>query len=569
MVTWGVPKACMNQDRETSSINLTELSEQQQLGSPSAPRLRKFRLLQLLAIAAALIWVIAGLLVSNHLIQKELSADLLASQTQLDNEVRFRERIFEQNLHQAEQLSRTLALNQSYIALAKAAKAILPDLDNLDRPQRVTAISKLPNVDSINTSFRQLVSQIDAYQIFMQDARGYCIASGRSGEDDDCMGLRYDTREYFREAEATGHGRQFAIGRLHTIPSFFFSTAIREGDEFLGVIIVRLLTSDVTDFINLNLALTLVTAEDGVVIASSEPSFIFHHVGPDWSPVPALEEFREIYSEEQIRTIPVQEIKNSRLDSSLWLWQERCHLVGQGNVPESDFQVLLFRDVEHILAGATRLWELSISILLVGLLLILLIERSMNFSQQRKAHVEALSEANKKLADVSGKLYELTITDSLTGVSSRRYFNQRLEDEVKRQQRQPHTGISLLVLDIDKFKKINDRYGHPAGDEAIRTMADICAHSVRSFDVVGRLGGEEFGVILFDLTPEQSTEIAERILRKCRETEIRFQEHRFKQTCSIGLARLKEGQSADQLLSEADKALYQAKHQGRNCYVCA
>lgn len=570
----------MKQERDTSAIRLTEFDEPEDLDLHSPPKVRGTRRLQMVTFVVALLWTLVGVLCSHQLIQDLLHKALVESQQQLNNEVQFRVRVLQQKLYQAEQLSLALSLNQSYVELARAASNSGVDLNSLMPQERVDFILQLPGVQEVNQSFKQLVSRVDAYQVFLQDAHGYCIASGRSGEEDDCIGSAYNTREYFNEAEKDGHGRQFAVGRLHTVPSFFFSSAINDGDEFLGVIILRLLTGQVADFVQPDKTLTLVTGNDGVIIASSDPALVFHHLGEPWAPLPTLESYRKIYKRADIQSLEITPLPETRKGLSLWLWKERCHLVAHDEVVEGDFQIFLFKDVEHIIADAQNHWILSIAILLAGLLAILLIERSINYSLQRKAHLKALTEANRNLAAVTRELYELTITDSLTGVSSRRYFNQKLEKEAERQQRnfQMNTDetsvneasenrrLSLLSIDIDHFKQVNDNYGHPAGDEAIRVLADICVQSVRPQDTVGRMGGEEFAILLCEVTAEQSRDIAERILNKCRNTDIRFQEHCFRQSCSIGIASLKPGQSAGQLLSEADKALYKAKNEGRDRY---
>ncbi|HRH76711.1 MAG TPA: GGDEF domain-containing protein, partial [Cellvibrionaceae bacterium] len=120
-------------------------------------------------------------------------------------------------------------------------------------------------------------------------------------------------------------------------------------------------------------------------------------------------------------------------------------------------------------------------------------------------------------------------------------------------------------IDIDFFKTINDTYGHPAGDKAICTLASICKSALRPYDVLGRVGGEEFAVLLIDTNAQQAEEIAERIRTLCLNTAIHHEQQIFNQSCSIGVALYQFGDSAEQLLSQADRALYRAKHAGRNC----
>ncbi len=564
----------MSQEREPRS-SLRELLSSGNFAASNAPRLRRFRLLQWIALATAAVWIIAALTISHQLIHQQLHAELEARLIKLNKEIQFSLRVFDQNLHQAEQLSTTLSFEQSTIALLSTYKNKPIDLNTLNLEARHNALMRYPGVKDASTLFKHILSEVDATQVYLMDPLGYCIASGQQGQPGDGIGGRYHTRKYYQDALMKGRGRQFAIGKQYTVPSFFFSTAIKDGEELLGIVVLRLLTGEVVDFINPSMDLTLITSANGVVLASSEPELNFKHVGRRLSHPPPLMDYRRIFKREKMDTVPFKETSYHH-GLSLWNWGGERHLMARGLVEQGDYQVFLFDNVESILDSSQKRWALSLAILLTGLLINLLIERSINFSQLRKAHLKALFDANKDLSNLSAELYQLTVTDTLTGASSRRYFSQKLEDAVQREHRQspamPRSseafkGLSLLLLDIDRFKLINDSYGHPAGDVAIRTMAKICQEQVRPYDTVGRMGGEEFAILLSDVTMKQTKEIAARILRVCESTEIRYEEHCFTQTCSIGVARLRREHNTDSLLSQADKALYAAKEQGRNRFV--
>ncbi|HXH03987.1 MAG TPA: diguanylate cyclase [Candidatus Competibacteraceae bacterium] len=166
------------------------------------------------------------------------------------------------------------------------------------------------------------------------------------------------------------------------------------------------------------------------------------------------------------------------------------------------------------------------------------------------------------------ELRQRALYDSLTGACNRRYFLEQSAQELKRAQRY-RRPLSLLMLDIDHFKRINDSHGHAVGDEALRRFSAICRETLRVQDVFGRLGGEEFAILLPETNGVQAVELAERL----RQTLAR-QEHpmpdgtllRF--TVSIGATLLTtEDRGVDMLLSRADCALYRAKQGGRNRVV--
>ncbi len=164
-------------------------------------------------------------------------------------------------------------------------------------------------------------------------------------------------------------------------------------------------------------------------------------------------------------------------------------------------------------------------------------------------------------------LRETSIRDSLTGLYNRREFDRRLLDELKRCGRYRHS-LSLLMLDLDHFKAINDGYGHPVGDKVLREVAGIVKHEVRDSDeVVARYGGEEFVVILPETDKLGAGVLAQRIRAAVAAYGFSADDTRsFDVTVSIGLAGFpSDADSSEKLIAAADRALYGAKRTGRNC----
>lgn len=166
------------------------------------------------------------------------------------------------------------------------------------------------------------------------------------------------------------------------------------------------------------------------------------------------------------------------------------------------------------------------------------------------------------------KLYEhvqtLAITDGLTGVYVRRHLIERLEGEIDRCRRF-NLKLSFLMIDVDYFKTFNDRYGHLVGDVVLKQVADCIRKSVREVDLVGRYGGEEFGVLLIETDEPGSFFVAERIRRAVSEKTFLAYDEELKVTVSIGCCTYTQSiNEVGLLVDAADSALYQAKGQGRN-----
>ena len=163
------------------------------------------------------------------------------------------------------------------------------------------------------------------------------------------------------------------------------------------------------------------------------------------------------------------------------------------------------------------------------------------------------------------KALDLASHDPLTGLYNRRAFDESLEREFERHHRY-NTDLSLVMLDLDHFKSVNDRFGHKAGDEVLETVAGIIKAAVRSTDLAARLGGEEFGVILPNTKQNESLRLARRIQDRLRQTTLRFGDVNLRQTVSQGVAGTETGaiKEPDDLIKMADQAMYQAKREGRN-----
>lgn len=174
---------------------------------------------------------------------------------------------------------------------------------------------------------------------------------------------------------------------------------------------------------------------------------------------------------------------------------------------------------------------------------------------------------NKELERLNGQLYELATTDGMTHLFNRRHFLESSENEFIRQQRKQSQSI-MLMMDIDHFKKVNDTFGHAAGDEAIKLVADILKKSLRQYDIVGRIGGEEYAMMLVDCDIDLAAKIGLRLCQEIEGKDIHHDGDVINITISIGLSRLGDDDTnVEQSLARADKALYDAKQGGRNQVV--
>jgi diguanylate cyclase (GGDEF)-like protein len=163
-------------------------------------------------------------------------------------------------------------------------------------------------------------------------------------------------------------------------------------------------------------------------------------------------------------------------------------------------------------------------------------------------------------------LLSSALRDPLTKLFNKRYLMDRLDSELKFAHRH-ETAVSILMLDLDHFKRINDSYGHLAGDAVLVHLAGVLTRAVRNEDVVARFGGEEIVIILRSISLELAMTLGERLRRTVESQTVKHGDRSIEATVSIGVAGFPStrAESVEQLIEAADKALYRAKHAGRNC----
>lgn len=167
---------------------------------------------------------------------------------------------------------------------------------------------------------------------------------------------------------------------------------------------------------------------------------------------------------------------------------------------------------------------------------------------------------------LQGELHRLATSDVLTGASNRRHF---FEQAAAHFAEACSTGwpLSFLLFDIDDFKQVNDAHGHQMGDRVLQRVAHCGAYVLRRNDLFGRIGGEEFAAVFPDCDTAQAQKIAGRLQREVQRLRFHDEAGRFGVTISQGITSRRDGDSLDDLYGRADAAMYQAKHQGKNCIV--
>ncbi len=178
-----------------------------------------------------------------------------------------------------------------------------------------------------------------------------------------------------------------------------------------------------------------------------------------------------------------------------------------------------------------------------------------------------LQQTVKLLEQANTQLEALSLEDELTGIANRRSFERALMEEWNRAKRHEHS-LALILLDLDHFKELNDRRGHPAGDDCLRRVGAFLSEAIRrSGEVVARYGGEEFAILLPGTDGGGAIRVADALRQGIEDLGVPYGTGHRRVTASCGVAALIPGSelTAESLVASADRALYAAKHSGRNC----
>jgi len=188
-------------------------------------------------------------------------------------------------------------------------------------------------------------------------------------------------------------------------------------------------------------------------------------------------------------------------------------------------------------------------------------------TQRMRARIATLERESRALHHSLKEGQKLAMLDALTGIPNRAAYDERIEQEFKRWKRFGKP-VSILAWDVDRFKSVNDAYGHRAGDKVLRIVGQQLVRHVRDTDFVARYGGEEFVMLLVGTPLEEARVVADKIREEIAGLGFHFHDQRVQVTASCGLTGFRERDTTDSAFSRADKALYAAKKAGRNgCVV--
>lgn len=461
---------------------------------------------------------------------------------------------------QAQSVATILANDPGVVAaLQKLGPRVLPS----DLPLEASRARWAADADLavLSDRFQRVLPRFRLKVLWLSNAAGDVVAESHAPDMPEVLGVNFSGRAYFKAAQQGQPGHQFAVGRLSNMMGLYLSAPVMRDGVFQGMVGTSLGIGEFAPL--LQEVVAFATDDQGVVVLGPDPSWNLK-LHPQATVMNLTEGERLArYKRTEFESLGLVPVGS---EAGLPLYE----------LPQLPGPVLLssrpvlggFLTLHNIRSQARLLEEMRsdqlwsfVALAVSGTFALTLVGGLGLFAEVSRRQARSLAKLNARLS-------RLANTDALTGATSRRHFLQLMALELVRSQRH---GLDLCVLslDLDHFKHVNDTHGHAAGDAVLKHFANLIRGALRQTDVFGRLGGEEFSILLAQTTAQGGLQMAERIRAAVASNPVVWEGVPIPVTVSIGGThwRSLDLPTVDHLLATSDQVLYQAKHQGRNRVV--
>ena len=508
----------------------------------------------------AVLWtVLAWFAVERH--AQDRTADLVARETS-----EAKQSLSATNANLDRVLSRLQGLAAVLAAGSDVKSALAPFVPGagpspLPYDARKAEWTQRPALLALSRQLLAATEDISVDIIWLMNASGDCVAASNSTESTSFVGTNYADRHYFSSAQAGKRGRQYAIGRVTKVPGLFFSAPVMADGRVVGALTLKLDLPKLAAVISHPNA--FVTDDQGVIILAADRSFEMRALpGAAVRQMPAKQRLSQ-YARTEFD--PLEMDAGSGPEGLVRVaGSQYPHVAARSGLPQHNITTHILVPIKEIDSLRSDAFVSFLLISSSGIMLIALVFSAHAYVLRVRQYRKSIEATNESLRKLNAHFDSLARVDPLTGCANRRHFQERLETELERAERYGRES-GLIMADIDFFKKINDLHGHAGGDEALRHFVQIVRGQLRGQDELGRLGGEEFAVLLPETGLDSAVVIAERIRCAIEAAPARFGDTPIPLTASFGVAcRQSPAEPADALLQRADEALYAAKSGGRN-----
>ena len=523
------------------------------------------------ALLACVCWVAAGL-VSDRMVQQELATSMHVEEQMAASIVDNTAQIIASDLAMSRAIPATIA-EMDMIQLALAQSHSSAGETAATEPERRTRWLAVPALAKVGNFLRNARGFTGLDYVWVVNSDGFCVASSNGIDSNSFVGVDMRARGYIQKALLGAFNETYGVGRASGDPGIFIATPVYRDGFLVGAVIAKVSIDRLRHWVAR--AGTFVTDNNGVIVMAHE-SQLENRVLPD-SPVLRMSraERLDAYRRVDFRTFRITNIgERVRMDAP-WLPPALSHAffaADDSAVPSlyderTGLNSGLAAHIVHPLpnwaeiVSNQRRDRLLVFITALGVSLLAIVI-AMSYLRERRLH-RATRHLADQLQSANTLLSAEARHDALTGALSRRYFLNTLRREVDLA-RSAGVPMSVAIADLDHFKQVNDRFGHATGDRALEHFVRMCEEQLRASDGVGRLGGEEFGLLLPQTALVDAHTVLERLRKRFNQEHCAYLPDDTMLSVSIGITELSDGDTAENLLKRADLALYAAKSGGRD-----
>lgn len=419
--------------------------------------------------------------------------------------------------------------------------------------ERVLSFMKNPHdpkgliqVNDYLKSFKDAAGSIP----YLLNTEGKVVASGNWDRPDTFVGHDLDFRPYFKASIKGEQAQYIAVGTRSNRLGFYVSSPIRVGGRVVGVAVTKTDPQELILSREKHTRPLIITDPDGVVIVSSMTKYLYHTLAQNTAP--AIKQISKYRDRElkPITTAPIEKVGQTRLitlsatgDEHNGSAPHRQFLLAKAAIPRSGWKAHLLWPTDDLDAAIMQRRLISVLSMILAWLLCF-------YALERWRHIK--------------QIQEHAFRDPLTRVYTRLYMMESATLLMAAHDRNSISGVSAIMFDLDRFKMINDQYGHSAGDNVLVQAADVLIKECRESDIPIRYGGEEFLVFVPTGDQRQVFQLAERIRLQIKNLGIKLDGRPVPLTISGGIAAHMPGEPLEKLIDRADHMMYLAKQNGRD-----
>jgi len=523
------------------------------------------------ALLACVCWVAAGM-VSDRMVQQELATSVRVEQQMAASIVDNTAQIIASDLAMSRAIPATIA-EMDMIQLALAQSHSSTEESGLTEPERRARWLTVPALAKLDNFLRNARGFTGLDYVWVVNSDGFCVASSNGPDSNSFVGTDMRMRSYIQKALLGAFNETYGVGRMSGDPGIFIATPVYRDGFLVGAVIAKVSVDRLRHWVAR--AGTFVTDSNGVIVMAHE-SRLENQVLPD-SPVLRMSRAQRMdaYRRVDFRTLPITNIGDRVRADAPWLppaIASAFFSVGNSTAPSlyderTGLNSGLAAHIVHPLpnwaeiVSNQRRDRLLVFLTALGVSLLAIVI-TVSYLRERRLH-RATRHLADQLQSANALLSAEARHDALTGALSRRYFLDTLRREVDLA-RSAGVPMSVAIADLDHFKQVNDRFGHATGDRALEHFVRMCEEQLRASDGVGRLGGEEFGLLLPHTTLADAHMVLERLRKRFNQEHCAYLPDDTTLSVSIGITELSDGDTAENLLKRADLALYAAKSGGRD-----